>query len=246
MQKTLIIQVSVGNTLGYVYRPDVSPQAYEASKLMEPYLMPTVRRYCEKYNYDYKFISEYPKDLDITYFNKSSKGEEYDYSKGGKNKCSTLIRYLHMNDDYDRIVVLDNDIWIPEWAEELPIAEGHYGIEDLGKDYSGFNNQFNLRKFVNGGVQMVNKSAGKSLYEYIIYAIKNKANPPGGLHTDQAYMNHWRSQNIPLTYMLPYKWNYMVDCHERIKDYTKYNFIHYAGWKGRGILIEDFKEGIIK
>ena len=92
MQKTLIIQVKVGNTPGYVYRPDQSPSALEASKLIEPVLVPTVERYCKKYNYDYKKITEYPEDLDITYFNKSTKPQNYDYSKGGKNKCSTLIR----------------------------------------------------------------------------------------------------------------------------------------------------------
>ena len=138
MQKTLIIQVKVGNTPGYVYRPDQSPSALEASKLIEPVLVPTVERYCKKYNYDYKKITEYPEDLDITYFNKSTKPQSYDYSKGGKNKCSTLIRYLNMDLDYDRIVVLDNDIWIPEWAEELPEVLGHHGAVDLGKDYSAF------------------------------------------------------------------------------------------------------------
>ena len=33
MQKILIIQVEVGGTGGYVYNPDVSPDAKEASKL---------------------------------------------------------------------------------------------------------------------------------------------------------------------------------------------------------------------
>ena len=246
MQKTLIIQVKVGNTPGYVYRPDQSPSALEASKLIEPVLVPTVERYCKKYNYDYKRITEYPEDLDITYFNKSTKPQSYDYSKGGKNKCSTLIRYLNMDLDYDRIVVLDNDVWIPEWAEELPEVLGHHGAVDLGKDYSAFTNQFNLNKFINGGVQMVNREAGKSLKKYIKNAIQWKLEPPGNLHTDQAYMNHWRSQNIPISYTLTHKWNFMVDCHKRTKDYRFYNFIHYAGWLGRGIFLDDHKNGIIK
>ena len=249
MQKTLIIQVSVGNTLGYIYRYQESPSALEASKLMGPHLMPTVKRYCKKYGYDYKLINEYPKDLDITYFNKNTKPQNYDYSKSGKNKCSTLIRYLNMYDEkYDRIVVLDNDIWIPKWAEPLPEINGHHGVEDLGKDYRGTAQQLNLPfgKFINGGVQMVNKQAGKSLKEYVTHAIKIKMEPPGGRHTDQSYMNHWRSQNIPLAYTLPIKWNYMVDCHPRIYDYQKYNFIHYAGWEGRTFLINDFNNGIIQ
>ena len=181
MQKTLVIQVEVGNTPGYIYGGDLKSEAVEAAKIMTSHLIPTVERYCEKHGYDYKKITEYPKDLDITYFNYSSKGEDYDFSKGGKNKCSTLIRYLAMGDDnYDRIVVLDNDIWATPWADPLPEAKGHHGVEDLGKDYSGTASQMNLPfgKFINGGVQMVDKEAGKSLNRYITEAIKTKARPP--------------------------------------------------------------------
>ena len=241
MQKTLIIQVEVGNTPGYVYRATESPKAAAAIEPINELLIPSVKKYCKKHNYDYKKITEYPKDLDITYFNKNTKDKNYDYSKGGKNKCSTLIRYLAMGDNnYERIVILDNDIWIPPWAEKLPEVFGHHGVVDLGKDYSGFVNQFSLPfgKFINGGVQMVSKEAGKSLKKYIIEAIQRKAEPPGRLHTDQAYMNHWRSQHIIHAYTLSYKWNYMVGCHGG-KDYQKANFIHYAGWDGRGILMED-------
>ena len=39
-------------------------------------------------------------------------------------------------------------------------------------------------------------------------------------------MNHWRAQNIHHAYLLPIKWNYMVDCHERTFNYKNYNFIH--------------------
>ena len=248
MQKTLIIQVEVGGTGGYVYNPNVSPDAKAASKLFDK-LTTTVERYCKTHGYDYKKITEYPKDLDITYFNYSSKGENYDFSTGGKNKCSTLIRYLNMHDDkYDAIVTLDNDIWIPIWAEPLPEIKGHHGVEDLGKDYSGFNSQFGIpfNKFINGGVQMVNKKAGQSICQYITEAVKNKTRPIGNLHTDQSFMNHWRAQNIHHAYLLPIKWNYMVDCHERTFNYKDYNFVHYAGWKGRTTLIQDYSKGIIE
>ena len=246
MQKTLIIQVEVGNTPGYIYGGNLTPNAVEGAKIMNSLLVPTVKRYCKKFGYHYKKITEYPKDLDITYFNKSSKGEDYDFSKGGKNKCSTLIRYLAMgNDNYDRIIILDNDIWIPPWAEPLPEVKGHHGVEDIGKDYSGIVNKLNLPfgKFINGGVQMVNKEAGKSLQKYVIEAIRRKAEPPGGLHTDQAYMNHWRSQNISFAYTLPFKWNWMAGLHPKEK-YEEANFIHFAGGNGRNALIKDV--GIIE
>ena len=86
MSQTLLLQVSVGNTYGYVYRKEESPQALAAAKEFENACMPSVRRYCEKHGYDYQLITEYPTDIDILFFNKSTKGTDYDYSGGGKNK----------------------------------------------------------------------------------------------------------------------------------------------------------------
>ena len=71
--KTLIIQVKVGNTFGYVYDPRNSPYAAKAAETMESVCVPTVKRYCEKYGYDYKMITEYPTDIDIHFFNKNTK-----------------------------------------------------------------------------------------------------------------------------------------------------------------------------
>ena len=90
------------------------------------------------------------------------------------------------------------------------------------------------------------KKAGQSLCQYVTEAVKNKTRPIGNLHTDQSFMNHWRAQNIHYAYLLPIKWNYMVDCHERTFNYKDYNFVHYAGWKGRTTLIQDYSKGIIE
>jgi len=246
MSEILVIQTEVGGVGGYVYRPDESPAALEASKLFGE-LTKTVKRYCNKHGYDYQKITEYPKDVDILFFNKSTKTEEHDYSQGGKNKCSTLIRYLNMyNPDYRVIITLDNDIWIPEWAEPLPEVTGHMGVEDKGKSWNNFKNHHPIPfgKFINGGVQMVDQKAGQSLSKFVRRKCEHKILPI--IHTDQAYMNEWRSRNLPSSYILDKKWNYMVDCYPRTQDYSKYNFIHYAGWKGRSYLIEDYKNGIIK
>lgn len=241
MSKILITQTSVGNTYGYVYRPDQSARASEAAKLFEKHCVSSVKRYCKKHNYDYKMITEYPQDVDILFFNNSTKGKDYDYSVGGKNKCSTLIRYLNMGvEDYDCIVTLDNDIWIPDWAEPLPEITGHHGAADLGKDW----NAPHFIKFVNGGVQMVTREVGKSLRNFVIDKCNKKIIPSP--HTDQAYMNEWRSLNPPLSYMLNKKWNFMVSCYPETQDYSKYNFIHYAGWDGRARLVKDVKGNIVK
>ncbi|KKN12334.1 hypothetical protein LCGC14_1017530 [marine sediment metagenome] len=239
--KTLIIQVKVGNTSGYTYSDPNAPN------LFDEHLVPTVKRYCEKYGYEYLNITEYPSDHNCRWFNFNTKPDDYDYSKGGKNKSATLIRYLNMNKDYDRIVSLDNDIWIPEHAEALPNVIGHHAVKDSGKTWDTFRKQNSLPfdTFVNGGVQMVNREAGTSLYSFIEQVCKLKTPPINGYHSDQGYMNYWRSQHKNLSYVLPDKWNHMVGCVPKPQDYSGVNFVHYAGDATRQHLKDDLKKGII-
>jgi len=239
MPKTLIIQVHVGNTHGYVY--DSIPAAKEAASLFNQICVPSVKKYAEKHGYDYKMITEYPQDIDITYFNRNTKSIDHDYSQGGKNKCSTLIRYLALDQsDYESIVTIDCDVWIPEWAEALPEISGHMGVQDKGKVW----NIPHHGKFINGGVQMVDAATGKSISKFVRDKVINKVMPP--MHTDQAFMNEWRSLNPQSSHVIDEKWNYMVGCHGRRFEYKDVNFVHYAGGAGRGIFLEDLKQGIIK
>ena len=63
---------------------------------LEESLIPSVKRYCNKYNYDYKMITDWPDDYDVKWFNRNE----------SKNKATTLIRYLNMDQpEYDRIVL---------------------------------------------------------------------------------------------------------------------------------------------
>lgn len=240
--KTLVIQVKVGNTSGYAYSDPNAPD------LFDQYLVPTVRRYCEKHGYEYDYITEYPEDKDLLWFNKNTKPKNYDYSKGGKNKSATLIRYLQMGRDYDRIISLDNDVWIPEWAEPLPELDGHHACRDYGKTWEGFRSKHPLPDdiFVNAGVQMVNREAGQSLYKYLCKVVDNKIPPISGYHSDQGYMNYWRSKNKHLARYLETKWNFMVGCQPRTSDYSKMNFIHYAGDATRTLLRQDIQKDLIK
>jgi len=239
MSQTLLLQVSVGNTHGYVY--DGIAAAKEAGSLFDKICVPTVKKYAKANGYDYRMITEYPKDIDITYFNRNTKKIDHDYSQGGKNKCSTLIRYLELNqEDYDYIVTIDCDVYIPEWAEPLPDISGHMGVQDKGKVW----NIPHHGKFVNGGVQMVDRLTGFSLSQFVRDKVKNKIMPQ--MHTDQAFMNEWRSQNPIHSHVIDEKWNYMVGCHGRRFEYSDVNFIHYAGGSGRGIFLEDLNMGVIK
>jgi len=244
--KVLVIQVTIG-TAGYLYKDNY---AGVSDKFTE-FLVPTVKRYCEKYGYDYTMITEEPKDKNIRFFNYDDKPRDYDYSKGGKNKSSTLVRYLNMNQpNYDAVVTLDNDIYIPPWAEPLPKIKGHMGVQDLGKPWDKFTRVHRVpqNKFVNGGVQMVDKETGRKLYDYISYVVDKQIPPIENIHSDQSYMNFFRSQNYDNSYVLDTKWNFMVPFHnlDGISPYRNQNFIHYAGQFARPIFENDRKRGLIE
>jgi hypothetical protein len=244
--KTLVMQVTIG-TPGYLYRDNY----VGITDNFTEYLVPTVKRYCEKYGYDYIMITEEPKDRDVRFFNYSNKPRDFDYSTGGKNKSSTLVRYLNMDQpEYDVIVSLDNDIYIPTWAEPLPKIKGHMGVPDLGKPWEKFTRIHKLpqNKFINGGVQMVDRETGKKLHDYIAHVVDNKIGPIEGVHSDQSYMNYFRSQNFDNSYVLDTKWNFMVPFHnlDQISPYRKQNFVHYAGQFSRPIFENDRKRGLIE
>ena len=240
--KTLIFQVSIGAS-AYKYN-----KGYENE--FEKYFIPSVKRYCEKYNYDYKMITEWPEDHDPWFFNRSSKPRNYDYTQGGKNKASTLVRYLNMNQSgYDRIVSLDNDIFITDTAPILPDIKGHCACRDVGKSWETMRKSFKLPKdtFVNAGVQMVDISTGKKIHKDFANICDNKIPPPLGYNSDQSYMNHWRSQNHESSTILGEEWNYFIGSHisNRIENTTGKNFLHYAG-EGRGMIERDIDNGTIQ
>jgi hypothetical protein len=231
-ETTLIIQVKVGDAAGYDYNKPMG-------NLFENVLMPSVRRYCEKNEYDYLLIEEYPKEYDINFF--------HTLNPKNKNKGSTLIRYLNMNRNYDRIVSLDNDIWIPKHAQRLPEINGHMAVRDIGKSWRESKTP-NLAhgKFVNGGVQMVDRATGLKIHEYFKTVVKEKIPPINDYHSDQSYLNDWRGKNAMFAHLLDKKWNFMVSCHERRNNYNGINFVHYAGAEARDILHDDLANGVLK
>ena len=216
--KVLIFQVMIGDG-GYGYGDNLSQH-------FEKHLMPSVRRYCKKHGYNYKLITEPPKDIDISWFN--NKNEE-------KDRSSTLIRYLNMDQpDYDMVVSLDCDIFIPEHAEKIPVIKGHGAVKDKGgKD----------RSFINGGVQIMDSETGTIFCNHMRNQIKNKKKVKRQ-KSDQQYPREWRKRNSKLAVVLDFKWNYMVA--HLSKGNINYNnacFIHYAGKLGREVFKRDLERG---
>ena len=240
MKKVLVVQVSIGIS-AYVYDVTSAPDDFDK------HLVPTVKRYCEKYGYDYKRITEYPKDIDVTFFNQPG---EIDYRvPGNKQKAATLVRYTQMyQPEYDVVVSLDNDIYIPKHAEPLPEVVGHMAVQDIGKGPDGFAAYRSKVKvpndiFVNAGVQMVDRPTGKKIYDYFKYVCDNKIPAIVGYRSDQGYMNKFRANNTEISHVLPFKWNYMSGAHKPLL-IEENNFIHYCG-TGRPNFYEHIKDGTI-
>lgn len=240
--KTLVFQVVIGSP-GYAY------SRAEATSEFEKYLMPTVSRYCEKHGYDYQLITKYPEEHDPRWFNFNTKKDSYNYRAGGKQKAATLVRYLNLNQpEYDRIVSLDCDIYIPEDADPLPEVKGHMAARDVGKSWHDFRNAFSLPKdtFVNAGVQMVDKDTALKLYKYFATIVDRKIQPPINYKSDQSYMNKWRSENHKTSNILGDEWNYMMGDFQKNLNMKNKNFVHFAGESGRYYLKEALKKGEIK
>lgn len=219
--KVLIFQVSI-NGGAYVYGAPLPP--------FEQKLIPSVKRYCKKYGYDYKMITKKPETPDLSWFNKKA---------GPKDRASTLVRYLHMNQPkYDMIVSLDCDIFIPKHAESLPEVNGHAGVVDRGKKYG--------KTFVNGGVQMMDRESGALLSQFVRSKIEKQKFPRGcrGSCSDQFYIKEWRNVNSDRAKFVDYKWNYLTgELKPNQRNYKEACFIHYAGKKGRAVFEKDLKGG---
>lgn len=245
MSKILVLQVEIGR-LCY---PD--PYLENAQYDFEKYLRPSVISYCKKYGYDYKLVSECPEELNISWFKDPYPTRSY------RNIGSTLVRYYHMYaEGYDYVLSLDNDIYITETADPIPLLEGHTGVHDcdiekrrsghqsLNKSLSYDYNALGIG-VINGGVQIADSKTGLLIKKYFKHICDNQIPPLGGYFSDQNYINYFRSRFSQYSKLIPEKWNFMVNRHN-YSSYEGVNFVHFAASIGRQKFYQDLENGLIK
>lgn len=236
--RVLVIQVAIGGFSHY-------DQAYQnIDQDFSHYLMPSVRRYCDKHNYDYRLITEYSKGINFGWFK--------DASKPDRNVASTLVRYIEMKqDEYDFVLSIDCDVYISERSPKFPLLTGHTGIceplnHSISPQLKNYLNRVRLKdyKFVNGGVQLVDSKTGSTLSKFIRHVIEERIPPIANYYSDQSYMNLFRTK-ISNANVLGEEWNYMVGKNTSLECSDKY-FIHYMGKEGRRLFYSDLERGVIR
>ena len=135
--KHLVIQIDI----------DVGTQ-WGDSRTINPIreiFIPSVKHYCNKFNYDYILIKE------STYEKKYS---DFDFLET-RNKHYSFERYFHFVNDYDYTIYIDNDVYIYNNAQPLPEINGLMNarepegnsskifreVNNLNKDFNYFNSE---------------------------------------------------------------------------------------------------------
>lgn len=214
--KTLVLQVNIGRG---TYTNNTNKFT---TNHIEEILMPSIRSYCDKYGYDYKLVKDYPENWDVKWF----------AVKNSKEKDTTLIKYFYANqDEYDRILFLDTDVYATPYALELPPIE-EYGV---------IKNNPTIRGVTNGGVQYFDKKTGVALHKFITNVLRKKDSK---IISEQKHLDQFRKTYKEWKW-LDISWNYMPAQHKTL-DYKNVNFIHYAGEKGRKQFLKDLDKGLFK
>ena len=229
--KHLVIQIDI----------DVGTQ-WGDSRTINPIreiFIPSVKHYCNKFNYDYILITE------STYEKKYS---GFDFLET-KNKHYSFERYFHFVNDYDYTIYIDNDVYIYPNAQPLPEINGLMNVrEPEGNSSKIFREVNNLNKnfnYFNSGVTFCDKKTANMLSTYMLNRLKNKIRSKGK-NSDNMLLNEFIIENKNIFQELGAEWNYMPFL-ENSKKILKPNFFHFVGIFGKQIInkLQDNKIDIL-
>ena len=232
---TLIFQIDIGEGTQWHKESSINT--------IRKVFIPSVKKYAEKYGYDYKLITE------------------SEYSKQGgdfqflftKEKHFSLERYFHFAQDYDNIVYIDNDVYVFVDANPLPEIKGIMNVAEpenhSSEKFRQFHPQKLIKKYFNSGVTMTQKHVAHHLQDYMQWRIKNKLKPRGK-NTDNTLLNEYILKYPEFFNEISNKWNYMpfLENIQKIRNLYKElkvdkpNFFHFVGILGKTYLLELLKQ----
>ena len=193
-----------------------------ASYLFYNYFQPSVKKYCQKYGYDYKCFTKATLDLPLR------KG------KAGANEKMIFFSYY---DEYDLIAHIDIDVFITEKAPSLPDVSFAAVLDRT--EYLEKLHSFNIPDYTNGGVYFFNSSTAKILWNETLKLQQGQYQKwHNAAHGSQTIVNYWVMKNKILKTILDERWNTMVFNSYWKNRWHKSYFIHYT--IGKKYLFKDF------
>ena len=191
--------------------------------------IPSVKKYCDKFNYNYVLItkSKYKEKFgDYNFFDK-------------KLKHFAFERYFYLM-NYDFPVYLDNDIYIFNEANPLPEINGIMCSQEpeskSSRIFRQCNNISSNTPYYNSGVIMCDKANAENICNYMEYRVANKIHAKGK-NTDNMMLNEYlnESKGSINFNLLDSSWNFMPFLGDMKKNIMP-NFYHFVGSGGKEVI----------
>lgn len=209
--KILVLQIQIGDgNFGEIIKESEQHVKYNFSLFEQKYCLPSIKKWAEKYGYDYKLITE------------SVIPDNDDFFISDRRKYAFERLMYFDNEEYDYIIYFDTDIIIKNNAPEFPIKPGismckEYLVEEDNHFLENVTykrtNKFleNIkREYYNSGVICIDTKTGKELKN--IFLNRLKENDTYDLSVvDQDLINKWLIENnYTMLNILDERWNYFT------------------------------------
>jgi len=218
--KYLILQIDIGAGTQWGESQTINP--------IREIFIPSVKKYCQKFDYDHCLIKE------SIYEKKYGK---FDFLST-KTKHYSFERYFHFNNDYDYTVYIDNDVYVYSDAAPLPKINGLSNVREpegnSSKIFREVNQLDSTYGYFNSGVTFCNNFTAKKLSSYMIERL-DKKDKAKGKNSDNMMLNEFIINNKDIFREVGCEWNYMPFLENSTK-INKPNFFHFVGIIGKEII----------
>ena len=218
--KYLFIQIDIGQGTQWGNKKTIDP--------IREIFIPSVKQYCEKFNYDYFLIQESQYEKKYGQFN----------FLATKTKHYSFERYFHFDNKYDYTIYVDNDVYVYPDADPLPEFTGMCNVREpegnSSRIFREVNNLSSSFPYFNSGVTFCDNLTAKKLSEYMLNRLEKNIRAKGK-NSDNMLLNEFILKNNKLFNEIGCQWNYMPFLENSLKT-NKPNFVHFVGIVGKHII----------
>ena len=218
--KYLFIQIDIGQGTQWGNKKTIDP--------IREIFIPSVKKYCEKFNYDYFLIQESQYEKKYGQFN----------FLATKTKHYSFERYFHFDNKYDYTIYIDNDVYVYPDADPLPEFTGMCNVREpegnSSRIFREVNNLSSSFPYFNSGVTFCDNLTAKKLSEYMLNRLEKNIRAKGK-NSDNMLLNEFILKNNNLFSEIGCEWNYMPFLENSPKT-NKPNFVHFVGIVGKQII----------